>query len=164
MHSNSSISAILGVYSGFVLISVYFLEFALGFKPCDLCTIQRYPYFILIILAIILNFSIINIKSINKLVTPIAIITCIIAGLSISIYHFGIENHLWKNLSTCSDQLLGKNINTSNLLINLDEIKPNCSDPVKIFGLSLSSYNIASNLLMLLLVSYSTLIIKNQKN
>jgi len=164
MYSNSSISAILGFYSALVLMSVYFLEFVMGFKPCDLCTIQRYPYFILIILAIVLNLPINNIKSINNLIVPIVIISCIMAGLFISIYHFGIENHLWKNLSTCSDQLLGKNINTSNLLINLDEIKPNCSDPVKIFGLSLSSYNIASNLLMLLLVSCSTVIIKNQKN
>ena len=164
MYSNSSISAILGFYSVLILMSVYFLEFVMGFKPCELCTIQRYPYFILIILAIVLNLPINNIKSINNLIVPIVIISCIMAGLFISIYHFGIENHLWKNLSTCSDQLLGKNINTSNLLINLDEIKPNCSDPVKIFGLSLSSYNIASNLLMLLLVSCSTVIIKNQKN
>ena len=164
MHSNSYISAILGVYSTFIIIIVYFLEFGMGYKPCDLCTIQRYPYFILIILAIILNFPIINIKSVNKLITPIAIISCIVFGLLISVYHFGIENHLWKNLSACSDQLLGENININNLLMNLDEIEPNCSDPVKIFGLSLSSYNIASNLLMLTFLIYSFVIVKNNKN
>jgi disulfide bond formation protein DsbB len=86
------------------------------------------------------------------------------AGLFISIYHFGIENQLWRNLSSCSDQLLGKNINTNNLLVNLDEIEPNCSDPVKIFGLSISTYNVASNFLMLLFVIYSFFIIKNKKN
>ena len=164
MYSNSSISTILGFYSALILISVYFLEFVMGFKPCDLCTIQRYPYFILIILAIVLNLPINNIKSINNLIVPIVIISCIMAGLFISIYHFGIENQLWRNLSSCSDQLLGKNINTNNLLINLDKIEPNCSDPVKIFGLSISSYNVGSNFLMLLFVIYSFFIIKNKKN
>ena len=33
------------------------------------------------------------------------------------------------------------------------EIKPNCSDPFKIFGLSISGYNIISNILMIAIQS-----------
>jgi disulfide bond formation protein DsbB len=164
MPSNSSVATIIGIYSGIVLITVYFMEFVLGYKPCDLCIIQRYPYFTLVILSVAFITLTKKGKIINKLIPPIAIISCIFIGLFIAIYHFGIENYLWKNLSSCSDQLIGINIDTDNLLLDLDQIKPNCSDPVEIFSLSLSGYNIISNTIMLGISIYGYFFFRRKSN
>ena len=46
------------VFSVFALVAAYFIEFVLGHKPCNLCSIERIPYLasiILISLIFILN-------------------------------------------------------------------------------------------------------------
>jgi disulfide bond formation protein DsbB len=150
MKQNMTVSSIVGIYSLTVLISVYFMEFILGWKPCELCILQRYPYFIIIIISIALMVA--NIKNINisSKLAIVLILAPIFTGLLIAVYHFGVENSYWRNISSCSDQLSKIDLNTDNLLSGLDDIKPNCSDPVKIFGLSISGYNILSNILMML--------------
>ena len=152
MKQNMTVSSIVGIYSLTVLISVYFMEFILGWKPCELCLLQRYPYFIILIMSIAFMVAkIININ-INSKLAIVLILAPIFTGLLIAVYHFGVENSYWRNISACSDQLSNIDINTDNLLSGLDEIKPNCSDPVKLFGLSISGYNILSNILMIIIL------------
>lgn len=147
-----TVSILIGIYSLTVLISVYFMEFVLGWKPCELCILQRYPYIIIIIISIALTVAKIkNIKISSKLAI-VLILAPIFTGLLIAVYHFGVENSYWRNISACSDQLSNIDVNTDNLLSGLNEIKPNCSDPVKIFGLSISGYNIISNILMIMIL------------
>ena len=144
-----TVSSIVGIYSLTVLISVYFMEFVLGWKPCELCLLQRYPYFIIIIMSIAFMVAKIKNININSKLAIVLILAPIFTGLLIAVYHFGVENSYWRNISACSDQLSKIDVNTDNLLSGLNEIKPNCSDPVKIFGLSISGYNILSNILMM---------------
>ena len=147
-----TVSSIVGIYSIVVLISVYVMEYALGWKPCELCILQRYPYFIIIIISITLILARVKNRTISSKLAITLILAPIITGLLIAVYHFGVENSYWRNISACSDQLSNMDINTENLLSGLNEIKPNCSDPVKLFGLSLSGYNILSNILMTLIL------------
>lgn len=149
MKQNMTVSSIIGIYSLTVLISVYFMEFVLGWKPCELCLLQRYPYFIIIIMSIAFMVAKIKNININSKLAIVLILAPIFTGLLIAVYHFGVENSYWRNISACSDQLSKIDLNTDNLLSGLNEIKPNCSDPVKIFGLSISGYNILSNILMM---------------
>lgn len=149
MKQNMTVSSIIGIYSLTVLISVYFMEFVLGWKPCELCLLQRYPYFIIIIMSIAFMVAKIKNININSKLAIVLILAPIFTGLLIAVYHFGVENSYWRNISACSDQLSKIDVNTDNLLSGLNEIKPNCSDPVKIFGLSISGYNILSNILMM---------------
>jgi len=144
-----TVSSFIGIYSLTVLISVYFMEFVLGWKPCELCLLQRYPYFIIIIMSIAFMVAKIKNININSKLAIVLILAPIFIGLLIAVYHFGVENSYWRNISACSDQLSKIDVNTDNLLSGLNEIKPNCSDPVKIFGLSISGYNIFSNILMM---------------
>ena len=152
MKKNMTVSILIGIYSLTVLISVYFMEFVLGWKPCELCILQRYPYFIIIIISIALTVAKIKNINISSKLAIVLILAPIFTGLLIAVYHFGVENSYWRNISACSDQLSNVDINTDNLLSGLDEIKPNCSDPVKIFGLSISGYNIISNILMIMIL------------
>jgi len=147
-----TVFSIIGIYSVLVLISVYFMEFVLGWKPCELCLLQRYPYFIIILISIAFILAKIKKKKISPKLAIFLIVAPILSGLLIALYHYGIENSYWRNISGCSDQLSNIDINTENLLSGLSEIKPNCSDPIKIFGISISGYNILSNILMILII------------
>jgi len=152
MKEYMTVFSIIGIYSVLVLISVYFMEFVLGWKPCELCLLQRYPYFIIILISIAFIIAKIKKKKISPKLAIFLILAPILSGLLIALYHYGIENSYWRNISGCSDQLSNIDINTENLLSGLSEIKPNCSDPIKIFGISISGYNILSNILMILII------------
>ena len=62
--SNKSIFQLIIVLSILVLLAAYFIEFILGHKPCNLCLIERIPYFV----SIVLCFFAILFKKFEKLV------------------------------------------------------------------------------------------------
>ena len=74
------------IFSVFVLITAYFIEFILGHQPCNLCLIERIPYGISMILIII-----ISIYHKNEKFFVLLLVITFIFSLAISIYHFGIE-------------------------------------------------------------------------
>ena len=92
----------------------------------------------------------------------VAILLASMTGFSLATYHFGIENNYWQNFSGCSDRLSSIELNATNLLEDINKIEPNCSDPLKFFGLSLSGYNIISNTLIAGLLIFD--LINNKKN
>lgn len=171
MNFRISISLIIAIYATCVTLSAYFIEYVLGYKPCELCIIQRYPYYMIILSSIALfvlksktipvNVSLSLLKR-TYVGAYVAIIFSCITGFSIATYHFGIENNYWQNFSGCSDRLSGIELNAKNLLENINKIEPNCSDPLKFFGLSLSGYNIISNILIAGLVIFD--LRNNKKN
>lgn len=165
------IPLIIAIYATCVIASAFFIEYVLGYKPCELCIIQRYPYFIIILSSITLfalKSKTIPISLSHFLFkrthtgASVAIILASIAGFSLATYHFGIENNYWQNFSGCSDRLSGIELDATNLLEDINKIEPNCSDPLKFFGLSLSGYNIISNTLIAGLAIFY--LINNKKN
>ena len=169
MNIRISIPSIIVIYSTLVIASAYFIEYGLGYEPCELCLIQRYPYYLIILSSITLS----ALKSetipitlplfiFNRVYTGayLAITVAALTGFLFATYHFGVENNYWQNLSGCSDQLSGIELNATNLLEDINQIMPNCSDPLKFFGLSLSGYNVISNIFILGLIIFD---IKNNK-
>tara|TARA_Y100000590_G_scaffold17848_2_gene21314 strand:- start:270 stop:680 length:411 start_codon:yes stop_codon:yes gene_type:complete len=130
------------------------MQYFLGMEPCELCVIQRYPYYIILLLCSLSQY--LYIKKITSYVLKIlyAVGFFSACGLIIAIYHVGIENFLWKNIYTCSDQLSGNNISVANLLDGINEIATSCSEPIELMGISIATYNIISNLFMILLIIY----------
>ncbi|PPR76275.1 MAG: Disulfide bond formation protein B [Alphaproteobacteria bacterium MarineAlpha2_Bin1] len=79
---------------------VFWIQFIEKIQPCELCSYQRWPYYILVFLSIII-FFIKNIKKnffISILITLILLISSILA-----IYHTGIEQNFWSGITACSD-------------------------------------------------------------
>ena len=75
-----------------VLVIVYFLEYGLKMQPCEMCIIQRYPYFLLIALS-----AISVIFNTNQTFVFILKFLCLVTVLSGFIYvllHVGIERGL----------------------------------------------------------------------
>ena len=137
---------IIFIISCTALVSAFFIEYALGYQPCNLCLIERIPYGISIILVI----TIFILKKNENFLIMLLILTFIFS-LAISIYHFGIEQGFFQESSVCGTKDFNENITKEDLLELLSQERVSCKDVTfRIFGLSLTSINIVISLLLIL--------------
>ena len=126
------------------IISAYFIEYALGYQPCNLCLIERIPYALSIIL-IILNYFF---KGNGKFII-LLLILIFVFSLMISIYHLGIEQGFFEESSICNVKNVSEIISKEELLEQLQEKTVSCKDVTfRIFGFSLTSFNIFISLII----------------
>ena len=126
------------------LVSAFFIEYILGHQPCNLCILERIPYLLAIIL-VLLNYKFIQFKKFFVLLLTIIFL----AGTILSLYHLGIEQGFIEESLVC-DLKSGSNLlSKEEILKQLQEKSISCKDVTfKIFGLSLTSYNILISLLI----------------
>jgi disulfide bond formation protein DsbB len=126
------------------LISTFFIEYILGHQPCNLCILERIPYFFAIIV-ILLNYKFIEFEKFFILFLTIIFLF----GTVLSLYHLGIEQGLIQESLVC-DLKSGSNLlSKEEILKQLQEKSVSCKDVTfKIFGLSLTSYNILISILI----------------
>ena len=129
------------------IISALYIEYILQYEPCKLCIYQRLPYIAAIFISIVgFNYST------NDKILIITIMVFAISAI-ISGYHFGIENNLIQEISSCTNNSLDIS-NKSNLLESLNKSMPvDCKDATfKILGISLAAIN---TILSILIVIFS---------
>ena len=126
------------------LVSAFFIEYILGHQPCNLCVLERIPYFLAIVI-VLFNFKFIQFEKIFILLLTIIFL----AGTILSLYHLGIEQGFIEESLVC-DLKSGSNLlSKEEILKQLQEKSVSCKDVTfKIFGLSLTSYNILISLLI----------------
>ena len=140
---------IIFVFSFIALISAFFIDHFLGYKPCNLCLIERIPYG----LSIILIITIFVIKKNEKFIVLMLILTFVFS-LAISIYHFGIEQGFFQESAVCNVKNFNENVTKEDLLKQLNTRVISCKDVTfRIFGLSLTSINIVISLFFVLILS-----------
>ena len=125
------------------LASAFFIEYILGHQPCNLCIFERIPYLLAIII-ILLNFKF---NQFEKFFILFLLIVFLF-GVILSLYHLGIEQGFIQESLVC-DLKSGSNLlSKEEILKQLQEKNVSCKDVTfKIFGLSLTSYNILISLL-----------------
>ena len=125
------------------LASAFFIEYILGHQPCNLCIFERIPYLLAIII-ILLNFKF---NQFEKFFILLLVIVFLF-GAILSLYHLGIEQGFIQESLVC-DLKSGSNLlSKEEILKQLQEKNVSCKDVTfKIFGLSLTSYNILISLL-----------------
>ena len=126
------------------LVSAFFIEYILGHQPCNLCILERFPYLIAIII-ILFNYKFSQFEKFF-----ILLLTIIFSiGTILSLYHLGIEQGFIQESLVC-DLKSGSNLlSKEEILKQLQQKNVNCKDVTfKIFGLSLTSYNILISLLI----------------
>ncbi len=135
------------IVSLIAIISAYFIEYVLGHQPCNLCLIERIPYF-LIMLLIILNYFL---KKYERFF--IIILTLIfIFSFTVSVYHFGIEQGFFKESAVCGLNSMSEVISKEEILKQLGKKTISCKDVTfKVFGLSLTTINIIINIFLIIL-------------
>ena len=126
------------------LISAYFIEYILGHQPCNLCVYERIPYF-LAILIVLINYKYNKLE--KYLILSLAIIFLIATILSL--YHLGIEQGFIKESLLCDLEKGANIVDKDEILKQLQQKSISCKDVTfKIFGLSLTNYNIIISLLL----------------
>ena len=86
------------------LISAFFIEYILGHQPCNLCILERIPYFLAIIV-ILLNYKFIEFEKFFILFLTIIFLF----GTVLSLYHLSIEQGLIQESLVC-DLKSGSNL------------------------------------------------------
>ena len=143
-NSKNLLIKLIFLISVIALVSAFFIEYVLGHQPCNLCILERIPYLLAIII-ILLNFKFSHYEKFFILLLSIIFL----AGTIISLYHLGIEQGFIQESLVC-DLKSGSNLlSKEEILKQLQEKNVSCKDVTfKIFGLSLTSYNILISLLI----------------
>ena len=143
-NSKNLLIKLIFLISVIALVSAFFIEYVLGHQPCNLCILERIPYLLAIII-ILLNFKFSHYEKFFILLLSIIFL----AGAIISIYHLGIEQGFIQESLVC-DLKSGSNLlSKEEILKQLQEKNVSCKDVTfKIFGLSLTNYNILISLLI----------------
>ena len=133
----------------FSLISAYFIEHVLGHQPCNLCLFERIPY----LFAIILTLLSFKLKHFQKIFIILLIIVFFVATL-LSLYHLGIEQGFIQESLVCNLQGDSTVLSKEEILKQLQQKTVNCKDVTfKIFGLSLTTFNVLISFLLTILLS-----------
>ena len=125
----------------------YFIQYILGHKPCNLCLIERIPYGLSIFL-VTLNFFLKK----NAKFFILLLILIFIFSFIISVYHFGIEQGFFQESAVCGLQDTSEILSKEELLTHLSKNTISCKDVTfRVFGLSLTTFNIGLSILLIIL-------------
>ena len=128
----------------FALISAYFIEYILGYQPCNLCLIERIPYVVALII-ITINFKFNHLERYLILLLVFVFLTSTL----ISLYHLGIEQGFIKESLVCDLKNSSKILSKEEILQQLQQKIVSCKDVTfKILGFSLTTLNIIISLLI----------------
>jgi len=120
------------------LIIAYFIQYVLGYKPCNLCLIERIPY----LSAVILVPLIFIIKQLERVIAG-TVMLFFIFGAVVSFYHVGVEQGLFNESFVCNLGASMENFSKEDLLKQLEnKTNISCKDVTfRFFGLSLATIN-----------------------
>ena len=137
---------ILFILSFLILTSALVIEYVLGYQPCNLCLIERIPYGLSIII-IIANYSFRR----DQIFYSVLLMLVFSFSIIISIYHFGIEQGFISESAVCASENINL-ITKQEILNSLNKLTISCKNVAfKIFGLSLTTYNIFVSIIMFFL-------------
>ena len=137
---------ILFIMSILILGTAFIIEYVFGYMPCNLCKIERIPYGLSIIILIV-NY---NFKG-NQIFYSVLLMLVFSFSTIISIYHLGIEQGFFEESTVCAPKNLNL-LTKEEVLKSLNELSISCKDVAfKVFGLSLTNYNIIMSVLMFLI-------------
>ena len=142
--SEKNLFTVIFLISFIALVSAYFIEYILGHQPCNLCLYERIPYF-LAILIVLINYKYNKLE--KYIILSLAIIFLIATILSL--YHLGIEQGFIQESLLCDLEKGANILDKDEILKQLQQKNISCKDVTfKIFGLSLTSYNIIISILL----------------
>lgn len=132
-----------------IISGAFFIEM-LGYKPCVLCLYQRIPYYVSLLLTLIL-LTMPEHAIIKKLLLSSLFVTLIVSA-GLGWFHAGVEFKWWQGPQGCSGT-----INAQDIQSMLESIKNtsavSCNKPsLLIFGYSLSVWNAIWSLVLLLIL------------
>ena len=158
MINSKNIFFLAVLFSIFAILSAFFMQYVLGHAPCKLCTYQRIPYYIIILIGLITFFF----PKIIKL-TSFLLIFLLLAEFLVSNYHT-LSTYEVISYSGCQSAEIPSDINQLKEALMSDTLIVNCTNAnLKYFGIPLSIYNSFFSLMFLIVIVFNAHKEKNQK-
>ena len=158
MINSKNIFFLAVLFSTFAILSAFFMQYVMGHAPCKLCTYQRIPYYIIILIGLITFFF----PKIIKL-TSFLLIFLLLAEFLVSNYHT-LSTYEVISYSGCQSAEIPSDINQLKEALMSDTLIVNCSNAnLKYFGIPLSIYNSFFSLMFLIVIVFNAYKEKNQK-
>ncbi|MEZ5825051.1 MAG: disulfide bond formation protein B [Geminicoccaceae bacterium] len=138
------------LFAAGALAFAYFLQYAVGIEPCNLCWWQRYPYMAIIPVGIIALLS-------GRIGLGLAVILLLfLADAGVAWYHGGVEAGIFALPEGCNSRLGATTV--EELRAQLLNAAPACDQVAASFlGLSLSVWNAIGASLMAIIVAVGLL-------
>ena len=158
MINSKNIFYLAVLFSIFAISSAFFMQYVLGHDPCKLCTYQRIPYYIIILIGLITFLFPKIIK-----ITSFLLIFLLLAEFLASNYHT-LSTFEFISYSGCQSAEIPGDINVLKEALMSDTLIVNCSNAnLKYFGIPLSIYNSFFSLMFLIVIVFNAYKEKNQK-
>lgn len=134
-------------------------EYVGGYRPCPLCLMQRYAYYVgapALFAALVLASG--GRKRLAALIFCL-VSAAFLANAALGVYHAGAEWKFWPGPSVCGGDM-GISTTAGDLLKNLETIRvPRCDEASwRLFGLSFAGWNVIVSLLVALLAARASAI------
>ncbi|HBF32145.1 disulfide bond formation protein B [Rhizobium sp.] len=149
--SGLATAALLVLGMATVIGSALAFEYIGGYIPCELCLLQRKPYYIGLVIGVITLITIalrLPTRVTKSLILLLGVIMIVSTGLGV--YHAGVEWHFWEGPSACSATSGAGFTGTGDILGQLNSFKgPSCTEAaLRIFGVSLAGWNVVTSLIL----------------
>ena len=150
MINSKNIFYLAVLFSIFAILSAFFMQYVLGHAPCKLCTYQRIPYYIIILIGLITFLFPKIIK-----ITSFLLILLLLAEFLASNYHT-LSTFEVISYSGCQSAEIPSDINQLKEALMSDTLIVNCSNAnLKYFGIPLSIYNSFFSLMFLIIIAFN---------
>lgn len=126
------------------LIGAWIFQYGLGYQPCKLCMLQRWPYYVGLPLGLVgLVLLGIGQRGAGQVMLGLFALAFAI-GAGISVYHAGVEWKFWEGPTDCSGALNAMPASVGDLRKSLATTKViRCDEaPLRILGLSFAGWNV----------------------
>ncbi len=133
----------------FMILGALFFEHVLGYQPCELCFVQRKPWYALIPVGFALvTFAAKDNRTLLRAGLGLALVVLLVSA-GLGAWHAGIEWKWWQGPASCT----ASGANFTLALPDLSRRVVLCDEaPVRILGLSLAGWNAVFSLGVALLV------------
>ena len=127
--------AAAGILSALALVVALIFQYGFGFRPCQLCIVQRWFH------GAVIAFSLIAWFRPGRAALSIASAAAFWGGVA-SAYHAGVEWGFWRGLPSCSGGSDLSRLDAADLLSTSGAGMVSCSDPAWVFaGLSMAGWD-----------------------
>ena len=149
-------AAAIALVAAATLAGAWFFQLVLDILPCPLCLEQRYAYYLMVPLGLVLAFA--SARGAPRAAVMAGFVALALAALGnawLGGYHAGVEWHFWQGPTDCTGPV-GNLGSAGDLLARLDTVKVIRCDEVqwRFLGLSLAGYNVLISLLLAALAAW----------
>ena len=142
-------AAAVALLGAATILGAWFFQYVLAYQPCPMCLEERYPYYFVIPLAVMVVAGA-QVGASRKvlLLALFAIAVAMLWNAGFAAFHAGVEWKLWEGPRDCTGSYAG--VGSGGLLKELQSIHvPRCDEAAWTFlGISLAGYDALISLAM----------------